>query len=70
MVTVVTIGTGEIEETRLMADTGMVTIRRRDGRPWLGVSNKADADAEPDLEVELTDRQAKTLVDVLSEWQA
>jgi len=49
------------EESRFMADTGMVVVRTDGGKMFLGLSVKADPDAKPDVTIQLTPRQIRAL---------
>lgn len=70
---------GEIasDETRYIADTGTVIVRRVHGdysdpdcddpEYWIGLSTRPGADDDPDVVIRLTDRQRLSLADELLE---
>lgn len=62
----------DTEETRLIADTGMVVVRYQGaaglhlGCLHLGLSRESDADKAPDVEIRLTRKQVERLLEELA----
>lgn len=52
-------------ESRFISDTGMVVVKREGATTFLGISEKADPDAPPQVEIRLTPRQMQALRDEL-----
>lgn len=57
-----------VEESRFITDRGMVLVRFDGDEMFLGLSAQSDPEADPDVVIQLTRRQAASLSAELRYW--
>jgi hypothetical protein len=57
-------------DSKFIADTGTVFVRQDGNELFLGLSVERDPDKDPDVRIQLTKRQGRSLMEELTFWLA